>query len=148
MVRLLLGYLKMNKNRNCARSYDPSQGRGEEFFSFFFFGVGRHAISPRQKWWQTVLEIKVSCSQWKAQHGLVRGPDFFFLGLGRGGGGFFILFYSLFSLVPIMFHMCSLFIIPFNCIYHFIFSLLISTLNLKTLIKIRNLTWTMASNWM
>jgi len=34
-----LGYLKMNKNRNCARSYDPSQGRGEEFFLFSFLGL-------------------------------------------------------------------------------------------------------------
>jgi hypothetical protein len=50
------------------------------------------------------LEKVVLCSQWKAQHGLVRGPDFFFLGLGRGGGGFVFL---LFSLVPVMFHMCS-----------------------------------------
>ncbi len=66
------------------------------FFSFF------SAITPGQKWWQTVLEIKVPCSKWKAEHGLIRGPSFFFLGRGWGRGIFF-----LFPLVLIMFHMCS-----------------------------------------
>jgi hypothetical protein len=45
-------------------------------------------------------KIKVPYSQWKAQHGLMRGAVFFFL--RRGGGGIF----SFFSYVPYEFPIC------------------------------------------
>ncbi len=78
-------------------------GVGEEFFLFSFLGCC-HAISPGQKWWQTVLEIKVPCGQWKAQNGLMSGPVFFFLGRRRGGiFTFFPLFPSCSLCVPMRF---------------------------------------------
>ncbi len=69
-------------------------GVGGGIFFFFLFG----GCSPGRKWWQTVLERNVPCSQWKAQYGLMSSPVFFFL----GGRNFYF-----FSLVPIMFPMCS-----------------------------------------
>jgi hypothetical protein len=47
------------------------------------------------------LQIKVPCSQWKAQHGLMRGPVFFFW--GRRGGGVFFFFPPCFHHVSYMF---------------------------------------------
>jgi hypothetical protein len=48
------------------------------------------------------LETKVACNQSKAQHGLMRGAVFFFLGRKGGGGDFQLCFF-----VPMMFPMCS-----------------------------------------
>ncbi len=56
-------------------------------------------ISPGQKWWRTILEIEILCSQWE---NLIRGLSFFF-----GGGGEF-LFSSCSQSVPIKFSECSL----------------------------------------
>jgi len=61
-------------------------------------------ISPGEKWWQTVLETKVACSQWKAQHALMRCPIFFFL---RRGEGFFFCFFPCSHLVPYVFPLRS-----------------------------------------
>jgi hypothetical protein len=59
-------------------------------------------ISPCQKWWQTILEIKVSCSQWDGLEYTNEGPILTF----RGSKRYFFV-YSLFPLcshhVPIRF---------------------------------------------
>jgi hypothetical protein len=54
------------------------------------------AISPDQKGWQTVLKIKVLCSQWERSACTQEGASFFSLG---GGGRDFIVFF----LVPVVF---------------------------------------------
>jgi hypothetical protein len=48
---------------------------------------GGISSSPGWKWWQTILEIEISCSQWEGSSGL----SFLHLGFGgeRGGGAFF-----------------------------------------------------------
>jgi hypothetical protein len=56
------------------------------------------AISPGQKWWLIVLEIKISCSQWKGSACTHEGSSFFLLGGGERDRDFFV-----FSLVPNVF---------------------------------------------
>ncbi len=56
-------------------------------------------VSLGQKWWPTVLEIEISCSQWDGQHALMIGPGFSFFG-GGGAWGEFFFFSSLFNSAP------------------------------------------------
>ncbi len=58
-------------------------------------------ISPGQKWWQTVLEREISCSQWEASACTHDEPCFCLL--GEGGGRHFLFFF----LVPNVFPTCS-----------------------------------------
>jgi len=58
------------------------------------------AISPGQKWWQTVLEIEISCSQWEALACAQSALIFFLLSFGRGGLRIFFIF----SLFPTCLH--------------------------------------------
>jgi hypothetical protein len=48
-------------------------------------------LCPNQKWWQTILEIKVSCIQWKWKGStcIHEGSKSFILGVGEEGKGFF-----------------------------------------------------------
>jgi hypothetical protein len=49
--------------------------------------VCARTISPSQKWWQGVLKIKVSCSQWESLPRTLKGSSFCLLGEdGRGKG--------------------------------------------------------------
>jgi hypothetical protein len=61
--------------------------------------VCAHTISPIQKWWQGVLEIKVSCSQWEGLPCTLEGWNFCLLGEDRckGARGYF------FPLIPNVF---------------------------------------------
>jgi hypothetical protein len=68
-------------------------------------------ISPGQKWWQTVLEIEISCSQWEASACTQRALIFYLLSFGRGDWGFFFifpLFPTCLHQVLIRFLICSL----------------------------------------
>jgi hypothetical protein len=76
-----------------------------------FFGLAKWkklshyvlAISPGQKWWQTILKIKVSCSQWEGSACTHEAPSFFLWG---GGGGLEerdFLFFPCSQSVPIVF---------------------------------------------
>jgi hypothetical protein len=60
-----------------------------------FSQISAPVISPCQKWWQTVLEIEISCSQWEASACTHDEPCFCLLGVGGGGGGgvFFFFFF-------------------------------------------------------
>ncbi len=60
------------------------------------------AISPGQNWWQTTLEIKVSCNQWKGSTCTLQGSSFFLFGGGGLERYFFVFFH-----VPNVFPMCS-----------------------------------------
>ncbi len=72
-------------------------------------------ISPGQKWCQTILEIEISCSQWKGLNMHSKCLDFFsFMLWVEGGGRIFIkksfvptMFPSSSQCVPIRFPMCS-----------------------------------------
>jgi len=49
-------------------------------------------ISLGQKWWSTVLEIEISCSQWEGSARTQSALIFFFWVLGWGEGRFFFFF--------------------------------------------------------
>jgi len=67
------------------------------FFSFWgVFLFLRRSLSRGEKWWQTILETKVACSQWKAQSALTRVRFFSFWRGGGMGGGIFSFFFFLF----------------------------------------------------
>jgi len=59
------------------------------------------AISPGQKWWQTILKIKVSCSQWEGSACTHEAPSFFLWGGGVEERDF--LFFPCSQSVPIVF---------------------------------------------
>jgi hypothetical protein len=54
--------------------------------------ISAYAISPGQKWWPTVLEIEISCSQWEGSTCTHERSSFFLLGGGGGIRDFFVLF--------------------------------------------------------
>jgi hypothetical protein len=66
---------------------------------------GGISSSPGWKWWQTILEIEISCSQWEGSNGL----SFLHLGFGRGGGeeGYFFGSQCVPKVVLIKFWKCS-----------------------------------------
>jgi hypothetical protein len=57
---------------------------------------------PRPKWWQTVLEIEVSCSQWEGSACTPDGPWFFLY--GGAGGVIFWIFFLVCNVFPTCFH--------------------------------------------
>ncbi len=63
--------------------------------------VSDPASSPGRKWWQTILEIKVSCNQRGGFTCTIEESSFFSV-WGRRGGEFFFPFH-----VPNMFSLCS-----------------------------------------
>ncbi len=72
-------------------------------------------IRPCPKWWQTILEIEISYSQWEGLT-CIQSALFFFLILKfwvGGGGGFYSfsfvpnMFLSNYEWVPIRFSICS-----------------------------------------
>jgi hypothetical protein len=60
--------------RNREKSYE-GHGISVGFKSFQTSQIG----TPSQNWWQTILEIKVPCSQWKTLYRIMRGPGFFLI---------------------------------------------------------------------
>jgi hypothetical protein len=61
--------------------------------------ISAPVISPGQKWWLTVLEIEISCSQWEGSACTHERSIFFLFEGGVGKQGFFGFF-------P-LFQMCS-----------------------------------------
>jgi hypothetical protein len=86
-----------------------------------FHSVSNGGISPDQKWWQTVSEIEISCSQWEGSACTESALIFFHLCWGAGEGFFFLfpLFPSSSHQVPKMFprfSMCSSRVFPITTI--------------------------------
>jgi hypothetical protein len=75
----------------------------QHWISGVFFARG---ISPCQKWWWSLLEREISCSQWEGPSMHSRCLVFFpFMFWGGGGGGRKIFFH--FSRLPNVFTLCS-----------------------------------------
>jgi len=58
------------------------------------------AISLGQKWWQTVLGIKISCNQWEGWTCTHNRRCFFIFGVGWGEGNFFWFFIFILNMFP------------------------------------------------
>ncbi len=69
-------------------------------------------LAQAKKWWWTVLEIEISCSQWEGSACTQSALNFFLLSFGWVGGfggrgrGFFFLFFFVPNIFP-KFPMCS-----------------------------------------
>ncbi len=69
----------------------PSQNH-LPFFLVIMSPITNPTISPSQKWWQIILEIEISCSQWEGSTSTHDGPWFFLSRGSLGGGKFFFVF--------------------------------------------------------
>ncbi len=64
-------------------------------------------LAQAKKWWQTVLEIEIACSQWEGSAHTHDGPCFFPFQGGVGWGELFFVFVPCSQCVPNMFSSCS-----------------------------------------
>jgi len=95
---IFANYEKRSARYNDMRTHTHTLTRPPHAFAF--------SISPGDKWWQTVLEIRISCNQWEGSactHGVPKVFFLFWRGWGDGPCGFLVLgkeeveFFFLFS---------------------------------------------------